>query len=65
VVHGRGIAAKPSDFHFERVGDASGVSITTECPSAPFGSLGRQSVLIRVFQFHDGEGFFMAYGNWL
>jgi len=39
-------AAKPPDFHFERVGDASGISIATECSSAPFGSLSRQSMLI-------------------
>jgi hypothetical protein len=44
VIHGRSAAAKPSDFHFERVGDAAGISIATECASAPFGSLDRQSM---------------------
>ena len=46
LAHGRSVAPKPSDFHFERVGDASGISIATKRSSAPFGSLGRQFMLI-------------------
>lgn len=46
VIDGRSAAAEPSDFYFERMRDASGISITTERSSAPFGSLDRQSMLI-------------------
>ena len=59
MARGGDATAEPSHFHFERVSDASRIPITSKRAPTPFGGLGSQAVLIRIFRFQHEVGFFI------